>query len=181
VLLKPENHQVTGSFKLRGATNKILSLSDEERRRGVITVSSGNHGRAVAYVSNKLGVKSTVCVNIPVPQNKKQAIQDLGAELVVEGETADEAMRFANELQADRGMTMVHPFDDLIVIAGQGTIGLEIMEDFPEIDTAIVPLSGGGLLSGIAFALKTINPSIHIVGASMDSGPAMIESLNCSF
>ena len=150
VHLKLENHQVTGSFKLRGATNKILSLSDEERERGVITVSSGNHGKAVAYVAHKLGVKATICVPTPVPENKRQAIRDLGAELVVEGENADEAMEYADKLQDKTGMTMVHPFDDLAVIAGQGTIGLELIEDFPEIDTVIVPLSGGGLMSGIA-------------------------------
>ena len=178
VPLKLENHQVTGSFKLRGATNKILSLSDEERDRGVITVSSGNHGKAVAYVAHKLGVKATICVPTPVPENKRQAIRDLGAELVVEGENADEAMEYADKLQDKTGMTMVHPFDDLVVIAGQGTIGLELIEDFPEIDTVIVPLSGGGLMSGIAFTLKTAKPSVRVIGVSMENGPAMVESLN---
>jgi len=177
VYLKLENRQVTGSFKIRGAANKILSLTDQERNRGVVTVSSGNHGRAVAYIARDLGVKATICVPIPVPENKRQAIRDLGATLVVEGETADEAMAFAGNLQSETGMTMVHPFDDLTVIAGQGTIGLEIMEDFPEVDTIIVPLSGGGLMAGIAFTLKTIKPSIHIVGVSQERGPAMVESL----
>jgi threonine dehydratase len=175
--LKLENHQVTGSFKLRGATNKILSLSEEEQVRGVITVSSGNHGRAVAYVAQKLGVNTTICVPTPVPENKRQAIRDLGAKLVIEGENADEAMQYADKLQAESGMTMVHPFDDLAVIAGQGTISLELLEDFPEIDTIIVPLSGGGLMSGIAFTLKTVKPSIHVIGVSMERGPAMVESL----
>jgi threonine dehydratase len=175
--LKLENYQVTGSFKIRGAINKIMSLSNEERERGVITVSSGNHGRAVAYVARKLGLKATVCVPLPVPQNKQQSIKDLGAELVVKGENADEAMVYADRLTVERGMTMVHPFDDLAVIAGQGTIGLELLEEFPEIDTVIVPLSGGGLMSGIAFTLKTANPYIHVVGVSMESGAAMIESL----
>lgn len=177
VLLKLENHQVTGAFKIRGATNKILNLSDEERDQGVIAVSSGNHGRAVAYVAKKLGIKATICVPIPVPQNKRKAILDLGAELVVEGEDADQAMIFADRLQAERKMTMVHPFDDLDIIAGQGTIGLELLEDFPEIDTVIVPLSGGGLMSGIAFTLKIANPSIHVIGVTMEQGPAMVESL----
>jgi threonine dehydratase len=177
VHLKLENHQVTSSFKIRGAMNKILSLSEEEKGRGIITVSSGNHGRAVAYLSQKLGVKATICVHTPVPENKRRAIRDLGAELIVEGETADEAMEYADRLQAETGMTMVHPFDDLTVIAGQGTIGLELLEEFPQIDTVVVPLSGGGLMSGIAFTLKTTNPSIHVVGAAMDQGPAMIESL----
>jgi threonine dehydratase len=177
IRLKLENQQVTGAFKLRGAANKILSLSDAERDRGVITVSSGNHGKAVAYVARELGVSATICVPTPVPENKRQAIRDLGAELVVEGENADEAMAYADQLQAETGLTMVHPFDDLDIIAGQGTIGLEILEDFPEIDVVLVPLSGGGLMSGIAFALKSAKPSIHVIGISMDSGPAMVESL----
>ncbi len=177
VKLKLENLQVTGAFKIRGAANKILSLSDEERERGVITVSSGNHGRAVSYVSKLLGTKATVCVPKPVPDNKRQAIKALGAELVIEGDNADEAMNYADQIQAECGMTMVHPFDDLEIIAGQGTIGLELIEVFPEIDTVIVPLSGGGLMAGIAFALKTIMPTIHTVGVSMERGPAMVESL----
>jgi threonine dehydratase len=177
VFLKLENLQVTGAFKLRGATNKILSLSQDERDRGVITVSSGNHGKAVAYVSGQLGVKATICVAKTVPENKCLAIRNLGAELVVVGENADEAMMYADELQAERCMTMVHPFDDLEIIAGQGTIGLELFEDFPEMDTVIVPLSGGGLMSGIAFTVKSIMPEVHVVGVSMDRGPAMVESL----
>lgn len=177
VRLKLENHQVTGAFKIRGAANKILSLSDEERQKGVITVSSGNHGKAVAYVSREFGAKVTICVAKTVPENKCQAIKRLGAELVVEGENADEAMIYADGLQAERSMTMVHPFDDLDIIAGQGTIGLELFEDFPNIDTVIVPLSGGGLMSGISFVAKSIMPKIHVVGVSMDRGPAMVDSL----
>ncbi len=177
VKLKLENLQLTGAFKLRGAANKILSLSDEERERGVITVSSGNHGKAVAYVSGRQGVKATICVPKTVPDNKCQAIKALGAELVVVGDNADEAMAYADQLQAERGMTMVHPFDDLEIIAGQGTIGLELIEVFPEIDTVIVPLSGGGLMAGIAFALKTSKPAIHVVGVTMERGAAIFESL----
>ena len=112
-----------------------------------------------------------------MPENKCQAIQALGAELIVIGENADEAMEYADQLQEERGMTMVHPFDDLEIIAGQGTIGLELFEDFPEMDTVIVPLSGGGLMSGIAFAVKSILPAVHVVGVSMERGPAMAESL----
>jgi threonine dehydratase len=143
----------------------------------VITVSSGNHGKAVSYVADKLGVKATICVPKTVPTNKRQAIEDLGAKLIIEGENADEAMEYADRLQEERGLTMVHPFDDLDVIAGQGTIGLELVEDFPEIDTVIVPLSGGGLMSGIAFTIKMVLPSVHVVGVSMERGPAMVESL----
>jgi threonine dehydratase len=177
VLLKLENLQVTGAFKVRGATNKILSLSDEDRERGVITVSSGNHGRAVSYVSKILGTKATICVPKPVPDNKRQAIKALGAELVIEGDNADEAMEYADKLQAESGLTMVHPFDDLEIIAGQGTIGVELFEDFPDLDTVIVPLSGGGLMSGIAFVMKSMMPKIRVVGVSMERGPAMVESL----
>ena len=177
IFLKLENRQVTGSFKIRGATNKLLSLSDDEKSRGVITVSSGNHGRAVSYVAGKLGINAVICLSEAVPGNKVQAIQDLGAETVVAGKTYDDATEHAVHLQAQRGLTMVHPFDDPFVIAGQGTIGVELVEDLPHIDTAIVPLSGGGLLGGIALALKSLKPTIHIVGVSMERGPAMVESL----
>ena len=177
VHLKLENLQVTGSFKIRGASNNILNLSDEEKAKGVITVSSGNHGRAVSYIAGLLEIKSTICVAKTVPENKCQAIRDLGAELIIVGENADEAMEYADQLQAERGMTMVHPFDDLKIIAGQGTIGLEVIEDFSDIDTIIVPLSGGGLMSGIAFVVKSMMPSIHVVGVSMERGPAMVASL----
>jgi len=177
VYLKLESLQVTGSFKIRGATNKILSLSDDEQARGVITISSGNHGRAVSYVARKFGIPVVVCVSETVPDNKVSAIRDLGAEVVISGATYDEAAEGALRIQNERGLTMVHPFDDPFVIAGQGTIGLELMTEQPEIDTVIVPLSGGGLLSGIALALKSINLDIQTIGVSMDKGAAMVESL----
>ena len=177
VHLKLENLQTTGAFKIRGAANKILSLSENERERGVITVSSGNHGRAVAYVCGREGIHAKICVPTTVPENKQAAIRGLGAELVLAGANADEAMIIADEIQADEGLTMVHPFDDLDIIAGQGTIGLELLEDLPELDSVIVPLSGGGLMSGIAFAVKTLNPDVHVVGVSMERGPAMVESM----
>ncbi len=175
--LKLENLQNTGSFKIRGATNKILSLSDDERKRGVIAVSSGNHGRAVASVAQKYNIPAVICISETVPRNKVQAIRELGAEIVIAGKSYDEASEGAEKLQVERGLTMIHPFDDPYVIAGQGTIGLELIEDLPEIDTAIVPLSGGGLLGGIALTLKSINPKIRTIGVSMDRGPAMFESL----
>jgi threonine dehydratase len=177
ILLKLECLQTTGSFKLRGATNKILSLSENEKKRGVIAVSSGNHGRAVAYVSQKHDLPAVICVSETVPENKVSAIQDLGAEVVVSGKTYDEATEEALIVQQERGLTMIHPFDDPSVIAGQGTIGLEIIDQEPEIDTVIVPLSGGGLLGGIALTLKSIHPGIQTIGVSMDKGAAMIESL----
>jgi threonine dehydratase len=175
--LKLENRQITGSFKIRGATNKLLNLSDDEKSRGVITVSSGNHGRAVSYVASQLGINAVICLSETVPPNKVQAIQQLGAETVVAGKTYDESAEHAALLQEQRGLIMVHPFDDPFVIAGQGTIGVELIEDSPHISTVIVPLSGGGLLGGIALALKSLKPDIHIVGVSMESGPAMVESL----
>jgi threonine dehydratase len=177
IFLKLECMQVTGSFKIRGATNRILNLRDEDKVRGVIAVSSGNHGRAVAYVAEKHGIPALVCVSETVPDNKVSAIRDLGAEVVITGGTYDEATEGALRIQNERGLTLIHPFDDPLVIAGQGTIGLELMAEQPDIDTVIVPLSGGGLLSGIALALKSINPEIQTIGVSMDKGAAMVESL----
>jgi threonine dehydratase len=177
VFFKLENLQVTGSFKIRGAANRLLNHPQAARERGVITVSSGNHGRAVSHVAGKLGIPVVVCLSDAVPANKREAIEELGAEVVVFGKTYDEAAEGAARLQEERGLTMIHPFDDPLVIAGQGTIGLELVEDFPEIDTLIAPLSGGGLLSGIALALKSTDPAIQVIGVSMERGPAMVESL----
>ena len=177
VLLKLENLQATGSFKVRGAANKLLKLSDQERSDGIISVSSGNHGRAVSFVANSLGIQATVCIPDTVPDIKQKAIEKLGAEVQVAGATYDEAAAFAEQLRSERGMTMVHPFDDPYVIEGQGTIGLELLEDMPAIDTVLVPLSGGGLLSGIAFALKQTNSAIRTIGITMDRGAAVYESL----
>ena len=175
--LKLENLQTTGSFKLRGASNKIMSLADEEKDRGVVTISSGNHGRAVSYVSAKLGIRVIVCVSRFVPEHKIEVIQKLGAEVLVVGKDYDEADAHARKLVREEGMTWIDPFDDPDVIAGQGTIGLEILEEIPEIDTVIVPTSGGGLISGIAIAIKLTNPKIRVIGVTMERGPAMYLSL----
>ncbi|MCJ7569826.1 MAG: threonine/serine dehydratase [Anaerolineales bacterium] len=175
--LKLENLQKTGSFKLRGATNKIKSLAPEALERGVITVSSGNHGLAVSYAARDLGVPAYICVSSATVEYKVAAIRNMGSEILMGGGTYDEAAEFANQKKNDLNLTMIHPFDDPEIIAGQGTIGLEIIEELPEIDTVLVPLSGGGLMSGIALALKTIKPSIHVVGVSMALGPAMVESI----
>ncbi len=177
VYLKLESAQTTGSFKIRGAANKMLSLTAGERERGVITVSSGNHGRAVAYVAGQLGVKAVICMSARVPGNKVDAIRRLGAEVVVHGESYDEADQHALQLQEERGLTMIHPFDDPFTIAGQGTIGLELLEDLPEIDTVVAPLSGGGLMAGIALALKSASPAIRAIGVTMDRAPVMYHSL----
>jgi threonine dehydratase len=177
VYLKLENVQRTGAFKIRGAANKLRSLSEEERERGVITVSSGNHGRAVAYVAQALGVQAVVCMSTRVPSNKVAGIRGLGAEVVLHGDSYDEAERHALQLQEERGFIPVPPFDDPHIIAGQGTIGLELLEDLPEVGTVVVPLSGGGLLSGVALALKSADASIRTVGVSMDRAPVMFHSL----
>jgi threonine dehydratase len=177
VYLKLESLQETGSFKIRGALNKLVSLAPESRERGVITVSSGNHARAVAYAARQFGIHAVVCLSEAVPKNKREAIRELGAEAIVHGQTYDEAAEHASRLQEERGLTMIHPFDDPYVIAGQGTIGLELLEDLPEIDTVVVPLSGGGLLGGIALALKTADAETRAIGVSMERGPAMVESL----
>jgi len=177
ITLKLESLQETGSFKPRGAANKILSLDPGVRQRGVITVSSGNHGRALAYVAHRLGLRAVVCLYDTVPANKRDAIQKLGAEVVIKGSTYQEASKEAYRLVEKEGLEMIHPYNDPLVIAGQGTIGLELLEQFPDLDAVVVPLSGGGLLGGIAFTLKSADPGIHIVGVMMERGPAMVESL----
>ena len=177
VHLKLETLQETGSFKLRGATNALAGLSPEARARGVVGVSTGNHGRGVAHAAKALGVKAILCMSELVPQTKVDGIRALGAEARIIGRSQDEAQVEADRLVAEEGMVMVSPFDDPAVIAGQGTIGLELLEDLPDIDTVLVPLSGGGLISGIALALKSAAPAIRVIGVCMDQGAAMVESL----
>ncbi|MEJ2292756.1 MAG: pyridoxal-phosphate dependent enzyme, partial [Deinococcales bacterium] len=177
VFLKLENLQVTGAFKARGATNALASLDAGARERGVIAVSTGNHGRAVATAARRLGVKATVCVSERVPEDKIAALRATGCELVIAGDSQDDAEVRARELVEERGLTLVHPFDDPAVIAGQGTIGLEILEDLPGVRRAVVPLSGGGLMAGVALALKSADPELRVVGVSMERGAAMARSL----
>ncbi len=177
VYLKLENLQETGSFKIRGAANKMLTLTGDQRSRGVIAASTGNHGRAVSYVAGKLGVQALVCIPEGTPANKVEGIRRLGGEILVCGGTYDEAEDEALRLGEERGLTMVNPYDDPYIIAGQGTVGLELLEDLPEIDTALVPVGGGGLISGIALALKCARRGIQVVGVSMDRAPVMYHSL----
>lgn len=177
VALKLEGVQPTGSFKVRGAASKILSLDAAAARRGVVTASTGNHGRAVAHVARTLGVPATVCVSEHVPPGKVAALGALGCELIVGGDSQTAALARAAELVAERGMTLVHPFDDPQVIAGQGTIGLELLGQSPDLATALVPLSGGGLLAGVAVALKAARPGIRVIGVSMAGGAVMAASL----
>ncbi len=177
VYLKLETLQETGAFKIRGAANKLLNLGESERERGVVAVSTGNHGRAVAYVANQLGIRAAICLSERVPENKVEALRRLQAEVIIHGQSQDEALERALGLMEEQGLIMVDPFDDPLVIAGQGTIGLELLEELPEIDTVLVPLSGGGLISGIALALKTASPAIRVVGISMERAPVMYHSL----
>jgi threonine dehydratase len=177
VLLKCEHHQTTGSFKLRGATNAVLSLSDDERTRGVVTFSTGNHGRALSHAAIAAGTRAVVCMSELVPQNKVDAIRALGADIRIVGRSQDEAERAAGELARAEGLSPVSPMDDAAVIAGQGTLGMEVMEDAPELETVLVPLSGGGLISGVALAVKTLSPGTRIIGVGSKSCPAMAASL----
>ena len=177
VKLKLESLQITGSFKLRGATNKLLSLSKDQKQKGVIAVSTGNHGKGVAYAANILGIKSTIFMSSMVPQYRKEAIEALGAKVKIVGNNSDEADQYAKEQDKKENITLIHPFDDEEIIAGQGTVGLEMLETFPEVDTVVVPTSGGGLSGGIALAIKLQKPEVKIIAASMKRGPSMYESL----
>lgn len=174
VWLKLETAQETGSFKVRGAANALLQLDDDELAAGVVAVSSGNHGRAVAYVAKSLGVAATICISERVPATKVDAIRELGASVVVAGPDQDDADAAARRLVIDYGMTFLHPFDDPRVIAGQGTVGLELIEQVGDVAMVLVPLSGGGLAGGIAVATNAIAPSVEVVGVSQDRGPAMV-------
>ncbi len=177
VKLKLENFQITGSFKLRGALNKLLSLSKSEKEKGVIAVSTGNHGKGVAYASKVLGIKSTIYMSSMVPQYRRKAIENLGAKVEIVGQNSDEADLFAKNLAKEKNISLIHPFDDEDIIIGQGTVGLEMLEQFPEADTIIIPTSGGGLVSGIAQAIKLQKPKIKIISVSMERGPSMYDSL----
>lgn len=177
VYLKLETVQEIGAFKIRGAANKILSLTPDQQARGVVTVSTGNHGRAVAYVAQQMGLRAVVCMSEQVPAYKVAAIEQLGAELVITGHSQDDAEEGANQLVAEQGLTFIHPFDDPYIIAGQGTIGLELLQERPSLQTVVVPLSGGGLISGIGLVLKTADPACRVIGVSMERGPVMYHSL----
>jgi threonine dehydratase len=174
VWLKLEHHQHTGAFKLRGAANAVAQL---ENAAGVTAASTGNHGRALAYAAQRSGLRAVICMSRLVPENKLAAIRALGAEARIVGASQDEAHEEAVRLVEEDGLAMVPPFDDLRVIAGQGTLGLEMVEDLPEVETVLIPLSGGGLLAGVAGAMKALRPGLRVVGISMQRGAAMAESL----
>lgn len=174
-LLKLENMQPVGAFKLRGAVNAIASLPAGVR--GVTCCSTGNHGRGVAYAARQQGIRAVICMSSLVPQTKIDGIEALGGEVRICGRNQDEALAESLRLCEEEGLTEISPFDDPFVIAGQGTIGLELFEDRPDLDLVLVPLSGGGLAGGIALAAKAIRPEVRVIGVSMDRGAAMYESL----
>ncbi|AHL73583.1 threonine dehydratase [Stutzerimonas stutzeri] len=177
VWLKLESQQATGSFKLRGASYAVAQLSETQKRLGVVTASTGNHGRALAFAAQQQGAKAVVCLSHMVPPNKVQAIRELGAEVVIVGHSQDDAQVEAERIAQEQGATFIPPFDHPHIIAGQGTLGLEILEQCPEVAEVLVPLSGGGLFAGVALGLKHQRPAIRAHGISMRCGAAMYASL----
>ncbi|MGE8358517.1 hydroxyectoine utilization dehydratase EutB [Pseudomonas sp.] len=177
VWLKLESQQTTGSFKLRGASNAIAQLSAEQKRLGVVTASTGNHGRALAHAAAQQGVKAIVCLSERVPQNKVLAIRELGAEVRIVGRSQDDAQVEAERIAREQGATFLPAFDHPHIIAGQGSLGLEILEQCPDVCEVLVPLSGGGLFAGVALAIKAASPAIRTHGISMRRGAAMHASL----
>jgi threonine dehydratase len=176
VSLKLEHHQFSGSFKFRGASNAVARLTKAERAAGVVGVSTGNHGRGLARACANAGVRCVIAMSELVPRNKVEAIRGEGAEVLIRGRSQDEAQQEVDAL-VDGGMTMIPPFDHADIIAGQGTLGLEIVEAMPEVETVLIQLSGGGLISGVAAALKARKPGVRVVGISMERGAAMQASL----
>ncbi len=178
VSLKLEHHQLTGSFKLRGATNAVLQLSQLERDRGVIAASTGNHGRALSYAARAVGSRATICMSRLVPENKVSEIRRLGATVRIVGSSQDDAQQEVERLVAEDGLSMIPPFDHPHVIAGQGTVGLEIAEAMPDVAAVLVPLSGGGLAAGVAATVKAMRPAAKVIGVTMDRGAAMKASID---
>ena len=175
--LKTENLQLTGSFKLRGAYYKISQLSEEQRAAGSIACSAGNHAQGVALAASRMGIKSIVCMPDGAPISKVEATKALGAEVCLVKGAYDDAYAHACKLQEETGMTFIHPFNDDEVIAGQGTIGLEILDQLADVDAVICPIGGGGLISGVAYAIKNLNPDVKVYGVQAENAPSMAESV----
>lgn len=175
--IKTENLQVTGSFKVRGAYYKISQLSDEEKKKGVIACSAGNHAQGVALAASKNGIKAKICIPDGAPISKVEATKSYGAEVCLVKGVYDDAYEKAVSLVEETGATFIHPFDDEMVIAGQGSIGLEIIEQLPKVDAVIVPIGGGGLISGVGFALKSLDPDIKIYGVQAEGAASMVKSI----
>lgn len=178
VFLKPENLQRTGAFKIRGAYNKIVKLDEESKKKGLIASSAGNHAQGVAYAAKALGVKATIVMPAHTPLIKVEATEAYGADVVLAGEVYDESYKKAVELQQEHSYTFVHPFDDEDVMEGQGTIALEILEELPDTDIILVPIGGGGLISGIACAAKQMKPTIKIIGVEPEGAASALAAIN---
>ena len=177
VFLKPENLQLTGSFKVRGSYYKISQLSEEEKAKGVIACSAGNHAQGVALAATKNGIKSTICLPDGAPISKIEATKNFGAEICLVEGVYDDAYQKALQLRDEHGYTFSHPFDDVDVIAGQGTIGLELLDQLKDMDAVIIPIGGGGLISGVAYAIKSLNPNIKVYGVQASGAPSMFNSI----
>lgn len=178
IFLKPENLQRTGSFKVRGAYYKISQLSEEEKAKGVIACSAGNHAQGVAIASKKFGIKAKICMPDGAPISKVEATKGYGAEVILVPGVYDDAHNEAERLKEKYGYTFIHPFDDEDVIAGQGTIGLEILNQLSDVDIIVVPVGGGGLISGVAFAVKSLNPKVKVYGVQASGAPSMVNSFH---
>lgn len=175
--IKAENLQLTGAFKVRGAYNKLACLTPEEKARGVIACSAGNHAQGVALSASKLGIRSVVCMPAAAPISKIHATESYGAEVVLVPGTYDDAAAKAHALAQEQGYTFAHPFDDPMVIAGQGTIGIEILEQLPDVEQVVVPIGGGGLIAGVALTIKTLRPSCRVIGVQVAGAPSMYDSI----
>ena len=178
VRLKAENLQTVGSYKIRGPLNKFAQMPEAQKRRGVVCSSAGNHAQGVALAARIHGIRAVVCMATNATPAKIAATKAYGAEVVLHGTIWDEANEKAKELVRDEGLTYVHPFDDAELIAGQGTLGLEIIQDWPEVDAVVVPIGGGGLIAGVSMAVKSFNPNIRVIGVESSDGPAMKASLD---
>jgi len=184
--LKFENLQFTSTFKERGALNRLLALSPDERQRGVIAMSAGNHAQGVAYHANRLGIPASIVMPVGTPMVKIENTRRHGAEIIISGKTLEEAAEFARTHGKAQNLTMIHPYDDPLIIAGQGTIALEMLASVPQLDTLVVPIGGGGLISGMAVAAKSLKPELQLVGVQAELYPSMYnaikgESLPTSF
>jgi len=171
--LKLENLQHTNAFKARGALNKLLTLSDEQKKNGVIACSAGNHAQGVAYHATRLGIPSTIIMPEGTPFNKIQRTEDFGANVVLHGNSFDESVQFTMDMAKEKNYTFIHPFDDEVVVAGQGTVALEMLEQVPDLDVIVVPIGGGGLIAGMAIAAKGVKPEIEVIGAQAEKFDAM--------
>ena len=179
VYMKCENLQITGAYKLRGALNKISTLTDEEKSKGVVCSSAGNHAQGVAYASNLFGIESKIVMPKTTPLIKVKSTKDFGGNVVLHGNVYDDAYNEARRIEKEDGSVFIHPFNDLDVMYGQGTIALEIFEDLADVDIIICPIGGGGLISGISLAAKELNPNIKIIGVQAEGASAMYQSFNC--